>query len=1087
MIVLFLYFIRIVNSNPPANCLTVNQADNTQCQACNVGYTLQNNICFLNINNCTSYAQDATTQVQTCTACITGNYLFQSKCFIANITNCQTYTQIQNSNLDFITSCTKCANYYYLASATSCLSIPLTNCQQYSNLKCTLCDDNYELQDAGNCVLKLANCQKTLQNIATQYTYCQNCIQGYVGSLSDFCYGNILNCALYDASLTNCLKCSQGYQLSSDSKICIECSIKFCQNCGTSKVFGQQCLQCNQGFVQGQNLQSCITQCERDKNMTFCTSCSSGCTQCVNGYYLNSQYQCQSCTQVFSNCDTCVPTSCQSCSLGYFLLNTQCSSCNLFMQGCNVCLNQNKCQQCAQGYVLRNNICAKCSDEFQFCASCKFISGTITCQTCNPGYQYYTENNLSYCVTCLQLVNIQNCLSCDIASQACTKCQQSYYLSTSFNCLPCQNSCLICDSNNKCSQCVTNYILVNNICTQSLQGFQLLSNETTYQALQYSNIALQQYTLNVTYKKINASIPTLKKGYFCSSDKQCNMNGRCLTIMCQCISGITGSRCQFTNTTDMSNYHTVLLSYLAFQQPLDTFMIEILINIADSSFAISEQNLGRAITLLTNYTATLFDERFYTIIGLLLKNSVQIQLMSTQKIVSLNNLLLQTVTTQASTLLVSQCINLTGLIQKQFLCKYDFTSSLSQQAFTSTFVRQNTSDICNNDQKALYPFMYFSNTSLSTLAQLQPNASSPLLINQMNLYFSPHRTTGQQQINSTVTRLQLISNGILINNSVDTVAVVPKEDQTYSDVNEKNVCVYWNDNKQIWDVLSNAQTTCQYYTICRITQFYDYATYINVTSNTTIDVNIYNIFFETDFEISLALKNGAFALSMSLVGLFMIWATSLTIYHKKFKRIQKRSNLYEIGIAQQSAHLESQPETDRAINRTLNINLGKKVTSTLIAVDCLSTSQHFQYRQLRVCTTKSVTFYPTTISLHNHNQDFSFGRLTAYFLITIIISWFTNYIFGGLAISFRRKTKKEVFGCYWLMYFIIFFGLLTIGIWQMYGLNIDRDLYLLVGFFIEFILDAIFCDLFITYLYQSLFYGKVFGFWKVIKFRGYYE
>ena len=58
-------------------------------------------------------------------------------------------------------------------------------------------------------------------------------------------------------------------------------------------------------------------------------------------------------------------------------------------------------------------------------------------------------------------------------------------------------------------------------------------------------------------------------------------------------------------------------------------MIEILINIADSSFAISEQNLGRAITLLTNYTATLFDERFYTIIGLLLKNSVQIQLMST--------------------------------------------------------------------------------------------------------------------------------------------------------------------------------------------------------------------------------------------------------------------------------------------------------------------------------------------------------------------------------------------------------------------------------------------------------------------------
>lgn len=69
-------------------------------------------------------------------------------------------------------------------------------------------------------------------------------------------------------------------------------------------------------------------------------------------------------------------------------------------------------------------------------------------------------------------------------------------------------------------------------------------------------------------------------------------------------------------------------------------MIDILVNVADSSFAISEQNLGKAISLLTNYTATLFDERFYTIIGLLLRNAVEIQLMSTQKIVSLNNILL---------------------------------------------------------------------------------------------------------------------------------------------------------------------------------------------------------------------------------------------------------------------------------------------------------------------------------------------------------------------------------------------------------------------------------------------------------------
>lgn len=35
----------------------------------------------------------------------------------------------------------------------------------------------------------------------------------------------------------------------------------------------------------------------------------------------------------------------------------------------------------------------------------------------------------------------------------------------------------------------------------------------------------------------------------------------------------------------------------------------------------------------------------------------------------------------------------------------------------------------------------------------------------------------------------------------------------------------------------------------------------------------------------------------------------------------------------------------------------------------------------------------------------------------------------------------------------------------MYGLEFKFDMYLLVGVLIEFILDSIFCDLFLTYLY----------------------
>lgn len=48
-------------------------------------------------------------------------------------------------------------------------------------------------------------------------------------------------------------------------------------------------------------------------------------------------------------------------------------------------------------------------------------------------------------------------------------------------------------------------------------------------------------------------------------------------------------------------------------------------------------------------------------------------------------------------------------------------------------------------------------------------------------------------------------------------------------------------------------------------------------------------------------------------------------------------------------------------------------------------------------------------------------------------------------------------------------------------------MYLLVGVIIEFVLDSILCDLFVTYLYQSLFIEQVVGFFKIIKFKGYYE
>lgn len=131
--------------------------------------------------------------------------------------------------------------------------------------------------------------------------------------------------------------------------------------------------------------------------------------------------------------------------------------------------------------------------------------------------------------------------------------------------------------------------------------------------------------------------------------------------------------------------------------------------------------------------------------------------------------------------------------------------------------------------------------------------------------------------------------------------------------------------------------------------------------------------------------------------------------------------------------------------------------------------------------------YIVFTSIYLAVRPFSFGRLTAWYILAVVQTWVTNYIFGGLALAFRRKSKKSVYGCYWVLYFIIFMGMMIIGIWRMYGLEFKFDMYLLVGVGIEFVLDAVFCDLFVTYFYQSLFIDDAFGFWKIIKYRGYFE
>jgi len=46
----------------------------------------------------------------------------------------------------------------------------------------------------------------------------------------------------------------------------------------------------------------------------------------------------------------------------------------------------------------------------------------------------------------------------------CSQCNQTYYLTTNYTCLPCPNGCIQCISNNICSTCFNNYYLLDNVC-----------------------------------------------------------------------------------------------------------------------------------------------------------------------------------------------------------------------------------------------------------------------------------------------------------------------------------------------------------------------------------------------------------------------------------------------------------------------------------------------------------------------------------------------------------------------------------------------------------------------------------------------
>ena len=195
---------------------------------------------------------------------------------------------------------------------------------------------------------------------------------------------NCISCSPTDMS--QCMECASGFfKLSATS--CYPCSPE-CESC--SSFFG--CTTYKPNIIVYNN-QFYTTVCH-----TPCTQCLASnpevCLSCPNGFFSTAEGKCMACDPS-SNCATCnatQPSECLSCesrvNLGIVNGVNVCLKCQ---DPCETCQNGSTtvCESCSVGYSLVNGTCMRrnCSASLGRCLFCE--EGGTNCLVCEPGYFRY--------------------------------------------------------------------------------------------------------------------------------------------------------------------------------------------------------------------------------------------------------------------------------------------------------------------------------------------------------------------------------------------------------------------------------------------------------------------------------------------------------------------------------------------------------------------------------------------------------------------------------------------------------------------------------------------------------------------------
>ncbi|KAL4512338.1 hypothetical protein ABPG72_005340 [Tetrahymena utriculariae] len=300
-----------------------------------------------------------------------------------------------------------------------------------------------------------------------------------------------------------------------DNLQCFQC-IEGCESCSNS----QFCSQCQNGYYLQTKNQSCVLQCDDKQyidSSNKCQNCPSGCSQC-------DQQNCIQCIDTNKN----PQQNCQVCNSGLKLQQNQCIECSI---------EQCKTYHKTQCYCLDYYPEFQCTNltSIKYCQVNQYSNGYCICQKCVDGTfnlngmctsecpQYYGQNSstktcdrclLTDCSYCSQ--DYQKCQKCKNGylyyqdSNTCQQqqsCQDSYYLQNN-QCLKCQSSCQACDRYETCTQCQNglvqmSYNLLNLSIPQQYSCFQ--QNISNFQEVCSIMLAVfYQYWVRPIYYEIQS-------------------------------------------------------------------------------------------------------------------------------------------------------------------------------------------------------------------------------------------------------------------------------------------------------------------------------------------------------------------------------------------------------------------------------------------------------------------------------------------------------------------------------------------------------------------------------------------------------